>query len=137
MIMVKHSPLKTDNLKGRFTLSAFARMLPILATAHKPPNGPSTLKRLHDELIEPFVNGAGLPEAADEITVKVATAESVEATIAARMLTYGYCSHYYTGDGAPNLPAEPLNPHFQPYTLVATCAFDQTPLVLGTLQAIV
>jgi hypothetical protein len=72
--------------------------------------------------------------AADRVRITATTAGSREAATAATMVTYGYCSRYYTGDGEPELPPEEAIPHTRAYTLVATIRVGDNDAVIGTLQ---
>lgn len=135
---IKQNAVQVDTLNGQFTLPDFTRQLPaILALKRETPIRQATLQNLHNELLEPFLNNITPGGETDSMTAKVVAVGSTEATIAWRVLTYGYCSHYFTGKGTPYLPGEASNPHFQAYTLVATWDCCQTPLVLATLQATV
>jgi hypothetical protein len=135
-MLLNHAAVQMNDLSERFTLPDFTRQLSsIVALNRETLIRQSTLESLHTELIEPFLNGLAQAEGTDLIMAKVAAAGSIEAAIASRLLTYGYCSHYFTGQGTPDLPEEPDSPHFRQYTLVATCDSRQTPLLLGTLQA--
>lgn len=136
-MLINHPKTHIDSLTETFTLPDFATVLPILTARHAMPIRQSTLAPLHDELVAPFVRGATLGIDAGTMRTRVAAAGSAEAAAALHMLTYGYCAHYFTGVGEPQLPAESSNPQFQHYTLVVTCAGRQSPVVLATLQAVV
>lgn len=121
-----------------FTLPDFGQWLPIMvALAQQAPLGLSGLKPLHAALIAPFLSGLATGDGTDGVHTQVTAVGSLEEAIAARMLAYGYCSHYFTGTDVPQLPQEPISPAFQQYTLVASCAVGHTPLLLATLQVIV
>jgi hypothetical protein len=136
-VLVDHTETHIDTLTETFTLPDFASVLPMMAAMHTTPIRQSTLIKLHNELVEPFLSGVAQGIETDTVRAKVAATDSVEAAVAFRMLTYGYCSHYFTGTGDPQLPEEPNSPQFQQYTLMAICGDSHTPLILGTLQAIV
>ncbi|MEZ4869363.1 MAG: hypothetical protein R3C14_49025 [Caldilineaceae bacterium] len=137
-MLIQDHPLRLADFTQEFTLPQFAGLLPsILAAAQATPVKQMALAELHGNLLAPFPNGFMKQAWTDTLVAKVAAPQSAEATIAAQMLTYGYCSHYFTGQGPCHLPLEEDNPHYQSYTLVAVYPHGATPIVLGTLQAVI
>jgi len=127
-----------EALQATFTLPDFGRWLPsMVALAQQTPIRPSALKPIHAALIAPFLSGLAIGAGTDAVRTQVTAVGSPEEAIAARMLAYGYCSHYFSGTDVPQLPQEPSSPAFQQYTLVASCAIGHAPLLLATLQVIV
>src|SRR5438067_10281272 len=97
-MLLNQTDMQLDQLRGALTLRDFTSWLPSILTAEwKAPVRPSTLQHLRDELIEPFRDRLVQAEATDSVVTKIAPADSAEAAMASHMLTYGYCSHYFTG----------------------------------------
>jgi hypothetical protein len=137
-MLIQDHPLHLAELTHEFTLPDFAALLPsILAAAQTVPIKQVALAVLHHNLLAPFQNGFMKQARTDTLMAKVAAPQSAESTIAAQLLTYGYCSHYFTGHGPCHLSVEESNPHYQSYTLVAVYSHGATPIVLGTLQAVI
>jgi hypothetical protein len=125
-------------VSGRFTLPGLAHQLPtMISLAQRAKAAYPALQPLHDALIAPFRNHEQIDGATDYVAVTAPAPGSREATMAATMLNWGYCSHYYTGEGAPALPAEVAIPHARTYTLAAHVSVGETTVVIGTLQAVV
>lgn len=125
-------------VSGCFRLPGLARRLPVLASlAQRTAARQPALQTLHDALITPFHTGEQADEAADWVDVAAVAVGSRAAMTAAAMLTWGYCSHYYTGDGAPDLPAEAATPDARSYTLTANLRVGEDTVMIGTLQAVI
>lgn len=121
-------------LTTRFSLPGLAHQLPTMTsiaqlTAAPHPN----LQSLRDALIAPFRHRP----ATDEVTIAVVGPDTSEATQAAMMLNWGYCSHYHTGEHPPALPAERVDPHARTYTLAAHLTLGDTNALIGTLQVVI
>jgi hypothetical protein len=94
------------------------------------------LQPLHDTLIAPFIE-FDWRDVGDCVSVTAVAAGSNEAEMSARTLDWGYCSHYYTGVGAPALPEEEPIPNARTYTLAAHIEVGDRVAVLGTLQVVI
>lgn len=137
-MFIHDDTIQLAELTQEFTLPNFAARLPsILTAAQATPVKSVDLAALHNNLLAPFQNGCVAQEGTDRLLAKVAAPQSAEAAIATQMLTYGYCSHYATGDGPCYLSIEDDSSHFQRYTFVASYPTGTTPLLLGTLQMVI
>jgi hypothetical protein len=122
-------------LSARFALPGLARQLPtMIAIANRTKAPHPDLQPLRDALIDLFDDGDRFT---DEVTVMAVGSGSREATIAAKMLDWGYCSHYYTGSGVPALLEEAAIPLARTYTLAAQVSVGETTALIGTLQVVV
>jgi hypothetical protein len=124
-------------LPGRFSLAGLSHQLPTMISIARRTMAPHPdLQPLHDALIGPFIE-SDWRDAGDDVSVIAVAAGSSEAAMSAMTLDWGYCSHYYTGDGPPALPEEEPVPNARTYTLVAHIGVGETVVVLGTLQVVV
>jgi hypothetical protein len=120
-------------LTTRFSLPGLAHHLPAMtATAGLTVAPHPNLQLLHDALIAPFRHR----QTSDEVTITVVGPDSKAATQSAQILSWGYCSHYHTGEHAPALPAEPIT-GANTYTLAAQLDVGDTTAVIGTLQVVI
>ena len=127
----------TALLPSRFSLTGLAHQLPTMISIARLTTAPHPdLQPLHDNLIQPFIE-SDMRDECDCVSVTVVAAGSSEAEMSARTLDWGYCSHYYTGVGAPALPEEAPIPNTRTYTLTALIGVGETAAVLGTLQVVV
>ena len=124
---------------SQFTLTGLARRLPLLvamasdqSTAKEP-----TLQRLYDDLIRPLRIDEHATPMSDCVEATIVDPGTADAATAAAMLDWGYCSHYYTGEGEPELPPEPTILRARTHTLAATLRVGEDTIMLGTLQVVI
>jgi molybdopterin/thiamine biosynthesis adenylyltransferase/nitroreductase len=131
-------PMHRRMLLQRFTLTGLACQLPLMISLAERRTAPRpALQSAYNALINHVRDAAQTDTATDRVEVTVMADGTSEATTAATMLTYGYCSRYYTGGSAPDLPPEATIPDARTYTLVAKIRVRNHGVVIGTLQAVV
>ena len=126
-------------LSAQFTLPGLAgRMRPLIASVlSRQPVKHAALQRTYEQLIDPLRLDLRFTRISDSVEVSAVKPGSAGAALAAAMLDWGYCSHYYTGRGEPELPPEPTILRGCTHTLVANLALGHTSVMLATLQAVI